>query len=65
MPKNILFDETKMKIQARQNDNVSPICAISGKPMIKVICGSFNKKKMYVWFSPAARLIIPIFKTGE
>lgn len=64
MAKNILFDPKKMKVQARQSD-VPPICPVSGKPMERVICGSHDKKKMYVWFARASKLVLPIFKTGE
>ncbi len=62
---NILFDEKRIKVQARKSENEPPICPVSGKPMEKVICGSFEKKKMWAWFGRSSKLVLPIFKTGE
>ncbi len=63
MPKNILFD--KKKIQASERLNQAPICPVSGRPMDKVICGSFDRKKMYAWFSPHSKLVLPVFKSDN
>jgi hypothetical protein len=64
MSKNILFKKPAQRVVATTSER-APICPKSGRPMVKVICGSKGRKRVPAWFSPATKVVLPIFKISK
>ncbi len=63
---NILFKASKVKKQEQKaqfaaSNMIPPTCPKSGKPMVRVICGTPSGRKFYAWASLDENIALPAY----